>query len=145
MHVPAQHSIPKISCFHPVRTFPPLVNRIRWVKPDGTVSTIAGNGASSQSTGPTPGTVSHPFSVAVRSDGLIAIGNDEAGTITGVSIISIDHTYMFQLISGAIGSVDGNVGTAQVHRLLDMSFAPNGNLIVADFNKHRVREVSLSV
>jgi len=120
-----------------------LYHRIRRVTPDGTITTIAGNGIPSflGDGGPaTAANLQYPTGVALDHDGNVFIADaanhrirriDPAGTITTVAG------------TGAAG-FDGDGGPAteaRLHKPTGVAVSRKGELFIADEYNHRIRRV----
>jgi hypothetical protein len=120
-----------------------LYHRIRRVTPDGTITTIAGNGIPSflGDGGPaTAANLQYPTGVALDHDGNVLIADaanhrvrriDAAGTITTVAG------------TGAAGFAgDGGPATeARLHKPTGVAVSRKGELFIADEYNHRIRRV----
>ncbi len=120
-----------------------LYHRIRRVTPDGTITTIAGNGIPwfSGDGGPaTAANLQYPTGVAVDHDGNLFIADaanhrirrvDPDGTITTVAGTG-----------GAGFSGDGGPATgAELHKPTGVAVSRKGELFIADEYNHRIRRV----
>ena len=115
-------------------------HRVRKVSTDGRISTIAGTGrqGSSGDGGPaTSATMTYPYGLAVDAPGNVYVSGD--GYIRKVSR---DGT--ITKVVGGGGSVgDGGPATsAQVRVPAGLAADGKGNLYIADYSDHRVRQVS---
>jgi hypothetical protein len=121
-------------------------NRVRWVSPAGTITTVAGTGTGtagfSGDGGPaTTAQLDLPAGVAATADGGFLIADTDnavvrrvspAGTIT---IVAGDGTFGF--------SGDGGPATAaQLDTPYGVAQTPDGGFLIADTNNGRVRRVS---
>jgi RHS repeat-associated protein len=116
-------------------------HRVRKVAPDGTISTIAGNGSPLFSGDGGPATQAgllFPERVALASDGGIYI-LDANGRVRRVSPDGIINTVAG---NGSLGfSGDGGPATVASISALSISAAPDGGFYIADFANQRVRRV----
>jgi hypothetical protein len=119
-----------------------FANRVRKVSLDGTITTVAGTGATgfSGDGGPaTVATLNHPSRVAVEADGSFVIA-DQAnqrlrrvttdGTITTVAGTTVGFT-----------GDGGPAVDAQLHDPYGVAVTLGGDYLVADANNHRIRLV----
>ncbi|MFA5891305.1 MAG: hypothetical protein WDA27_10235 [Actinomycetota bacterium] len=121
--------------------------RIRKVDPDGTISTVAGNGSSgfSGDGGPaTQASLSEPEGVAVVPDGSIFIADSGNYRIRKVDP---DGTISTVAGNGSCCSFSGDGGPAKQAGLYypeGVAVAPDGSIFIADYNNHRIRKVDPS-
>jgi uncharacterized protein (TIGR03437 family) len=119
-------------------------HRIRRVAPDGTITTVAGNGAIAYSgdNGPaTTAALNWPRGVAADSSGVLYIADTNNQRIRRVSL---DGTITTVAGTGSCcSSGDGVLATAAVLSYpLGVAVDPFGNLFIADTGGQRVREVT---
>lgn len=120
-----------------------LYHRIRRLTPDGTITTIAGNGIPSflGDGGPaTAANLQYPTGVALDHDGNVFIADaanhrirriDAAGTITTVA-------------GTGVGGFEGDGGPAteaRLHKPTGVAVSRKGELLIADEYNHRIRRV----
>ena len=121
-----------------------LNNRVRYVSPAGTITTIAGTGVrgSSGDGGPaTQARLYHPRSALALPDGSFLLGDTNNPRIRRVAV---DGTITTVAGTGAAG--DTGDGGAAVNARLNAPFAaapaPDGGFFIADTSNHKVRRVS---
>jgi NHL repeat len=120
-------------------------NRVRRVAPDGTISTIAGNGTSGDSGDGGPATaasVTGPYAVLVRPDGAILIGERGGNRVRSISPTGTIATIAGTGAGGFNG--DGPAIAAQLNDPVGLAQLPNGDVLVADASNHRVRLLTMS-
>jgi RHS repeat-associated protein len=119
-------------------------HRIRRIKPDGTITTVAGNGvATYQGDGDLARYASlyDPSGVAVTSDGTLYIADRYNHRIRKVTPDGIISTVAGTGTSGLSG--DGGLATAaQLSYPHEVDLASDGSLIVTDSYNHRVRRIA---
>ena len=122
---------------------PSTANRIRLVAPDGTVSTLAGNGTNGFLDGPAAtAQFSWPRAAIVlkssNHNGYVLVadqGNQK------IRLIGPDGT-----VSTLVGSsYDGQRTTAQFNQPTDVKELPNGNIIVVDQDNRRIWLINFAV
>ena len=117
---------------------------VRKVAPDGTVSTVAGNG--SAGFGGDGGlaiaaTMYHPLGVAVDGAGNVFIADFANDRIRKVAPSGVITTYAGTGAGGAQG--DGGAATgAQLNGPDDLAIDSSGNLYIAEYYNHRVRKIA---
>jgi uncharacterized protein (TIGR03437 family) len=119
-------------------------NRIREVTPDGTITTIAGNGGEGFSKDGTPaatGFVFNPQSVAISPQGNIVFPDLFANRIRQVNADGTFQTIVGVGFSGSSGD-GGNATLATINNPQAMAYDSAGNLYFAE--PTRVRKVSTS-
>ena len=115
-------------------------NRIRLVAPDGTVTTLAGSGTAGCVDGPaTTAQFSDPFGVAVMPNGSVVVADSYNNRIR---LVAPDGTVTTLAGSGTAGLADGSAATARFDYPIGVTVMPNGNVVVADSNNHRIRLVA---
>jgi hypothetical protein len=119
-------------------------HRIRRVSPDGTITTVAGNGTEGFSGDGGPATAAEldlPVAVAVTRDGGFLIADYLNNRIRRVSP---DGTITTVAGTGGWGfSGDGGPATwAQLNSVADAVETPDGGLLTSDTGNNRVRRVS---
>lgn len=114
--------------------------RLREVKPDGTVTTWAGTGANDVSGGPgASASLSFPITVAVLPDGRAAIAEPSTGLIRTVAPTP-DHTVSVLLGEvGRVGWDDGPASTASVSEIISLAADASGQLFLVDTAGDRIR------
>lgn len=117
-------------------------HRIRRVRADGTIVTVAGAGASGFAGDGGPATsalLDVPDGVAALADGgfLIAdTGNDRIRRVSAAGVITT--------VAGTTAGFSGDGGpatAAQLHSPTDVAVIPQGGLLIADFGNARIRAV----
>ncbi|MBM3270486.1 MAG: hypothetical protein FJZ01_22860 [Candidatus Sericytochromatia bacterium] len=116
-------------------------NRIRKITPDGTVTTLAGDGVTGFSDGPAATARFHrPLGICVDASGNVYVGDASNNRIRKIAP------------SGDVSTVagDGNPGfaegagtSARFNRPLGIALDASGTLYVADRNNHRIRRVAV--
>jgi len=112
--------------------------------PDGTITTVAGNGTEGYSGDGGPATsakLNWPRDIAVGADGSLYIADTNNNCIRKVSI---DGTISTVVGTGASGySGDGGLATnAQLNRPRDVEVGADGALYIADTDNHCIRWVT---
>lgn len=109
-------------------------NRIRKVDAAGMVSTVYGDGSST--------TLSSPHGIAVASDGFFVA---DAGNHR---IVKVDGSGAGTVVAGTghsgFSGDDGAATSAELYAPRDVSVAPNGDLLIADWGNCRIRKVTMS-
>ena len=114
-------------------------NRVRMVAPDGTVTTLAGNGAPGYFDGPGASAMfNNPEGVAVMQNGSVVVS--EWGH--RIRLIAPDGTVTTLAGTGASGSTDGPGNTATFNRPSGMDVLANGSIVIAEYGNHLIRMVS---
>ncbi len=121
-------------------------NRIRAIAPDGTTTTLAGNGTPgfADGTGGANGTAQFnaPYSVDVSAEGVVYVADNLNNRIRVISPEGIVTTLAG---NGTIGFTDGTGhawGTTQFHRPTGVCVAANGTVYVADAINDRIRQIA---
>jgi sugar lactone lactonase YvrE len=119
-------------------------NRIRMVTPGGVISTVAGNGTTGFSGDGGPATSAqlyHPEGVAVDSAGNLLIADSSNNRIRMVNSAGVISTVAGNGYGGFGG--DGTSATsAQLNGPTGVAVDSKGNLLIADYNNHRIRMVT---
>jgi sugar lactone lactonase YvrE len=114
---------------------------IRRVDPDGTVSTIAGNGQSGFADGKPPeARFNNPTGLIIAADGTIYVADRNNHRIRAVSPAGDITTIAGD---GTAGQQDGPAQTAKFNRPIDVVLARDGSLVVSEENNHRLRKILL--
>ena len=125
-------------------------NRIRSVAPDGSTTTLAGNGTPgfADGTGGANGTAQFnaPYSVDVSSDGLVYVADNLNNRIRVISPDGMGGSAVTTLAgNGTKGFTDGTgqaSGTTQFHRPTGVCVSATGTIYVADSLNDRIRQIS---
>jgi hypothetical protein len=115
-------------------------NRVRRVAPDGSISTVAGNGTSGDGGDGGPATaasVTGPYALLMLPDGTLLIGERGGNRIRSVSAAGIITTVAGTGAGGFNG--DGPAVAAELNDPVGLAPLPDGDVLVADVNNHRVR------
>jgi hypothetical protein len=115
-------------------------NRVRRVAPDGTISTVAGNGTTGDAGdggAATAASVTGPYALLMRPDGTLLIGERGGNRIRSVSPAGTITTIAGTGAGGFNG--DGLAVAAQLNDPVGLASLPNGDVLVADADNHRVR------
>eukprot|EP00937_MAST-01D_sp_MAST-1D-sp2_P007871 g7871.t1 len=117
-------------------------HRIRKITPSGDVTTVAGSGSSSFADG--HGTSAHfnlPVGVAVDGDGNIIVADQTNHRIRKITPRG-DVTTVAG--SGSSSFADGHGTSAHFNNPVGVAVDGEGNIIVADYNNHRIRKITPS-
>jgi hypothetical protein len=117
-------------------------NAVRKVAPDGTISTVVGNGgaAFSGDNGPAVNAqVSFPYDIAVQPDGGYLIVDQDNNRIRRVAPDGIITTVAGG--GGALGD-NGPATSATLNDPFGVALTPDGGYLIADTANNRVRKVS---
>ena len=117
-------------------------NCIRRINARGNVTTLAGNGSFApfaNGIGTTLVTFSLPTGVAVDTSGNVFVG--DSGNYRVRLVTPLGNVSTFAGSGNAIFA-DGQGTAASFNSPYHLSFAPNGNLFVAEFNIHRIRMIT---
>jgi sugar lactone lactonase YvrE len=114
---------------------------IRRVDPDGTVSTVAGNGQSGFADAkPSEARFNNPTGLAVAADGAIYVSDRNNHRIRKISPAGEVTTIAGD---GTVGQQDGPGQTAKFNRPIDIVLANDGSLVVSEESNHRLRKILL--
>jgi DNA-binding beta-propeller fold protein YncE len=112
---------------------------IRRVDPDGTVSTLAGNGQSGFADGkPSEARFNNPTGLVVGPDGTIYVSDRNNHRIRAIAPAGEITTVAGD---GTAGQQDGHGQAAKFNRPIDVVFATDGSLVVSEENNHRLRKI----
>jgi sugar lactone lactonase YvrE len=118
-------------------------NRIRKVAPDGTTSTLAGNGTAGffNGSGGANGTTqfNSPVGLALDGAGTLFVGDSFNRRIRKVAP---DGSTTTLTGDGTFGSIDGSGGATEFEVPSGVALGPGGTLYVADPNDNRIRKVA---
>jgi hypothetical protein len=116
-------------------------NRVRQIRPDGRVTTLAGTGEPGYRDGQaSQAQFDIPTGIAVDARGNVYVadtGNHRIRLITPDGVVSTLAG------DGTPGLADGPASQARFWYPMDVAVAPDGSVIVADGLNHRIRKVSL--
>jgi sugar lactone lactonase YvrE len=114
-------------------------NVVRKISPDGTVSTVAGNGKIGFVDGiGTEAEFSYPSGIAVSSDGTLYVADEGNNRIRQIS----KSGQVTTIAGSTMGNADGKGSEAKFFGPLDIIIAADGSLIVADSNNHRICKIT---
>src|SRR4051812_18368728 len=114
---------------------------IRRVDPDGTVSTLAGNGQSGFADGkPSDARFNNPTGLAVGPDGTVYVSDRNNHRIRAIAPAGETTTVAGD---GSAGQQDGPGQVAKFNRPIDVVLATDGSLVVSEENNHRLRKILL--
>jgi DNA-binding beta-propeller fold protein YncE len=125
-------------------------HRIRMLRVDGTVSTIAGRMDAGYAAGYTDGPASEarfqePYGVTVDEAGNIYVADTSNHCIRVIAPAWAASLRVTTLAgSGEPGDADGPAGEAQFRIPEGIAVDPDGNIIVADTGNHRIRKIVLN-
>ncbi len=119
-------------------------NRVRRIRPDGIIETVAGNGSFEFSSDGGPATEAGvvPEGIAVAADGSIYIAD-----VGNARIRRVDPDGIITTIAGTgVNGLSGDGGPATLARMTSpahVEIAPDGSLYITDMANHRIRRISL--
>ncbi len=118
--------------------------RIRRVAPDGTISTVVGNGAatgpSEDGVGALATALADPTDVAAAADGTIYVVERGADRVRRIATDGVATAFAGTGTAGFGG--DGGIATrARLDSPSDIAVAPDGSVLIADTGNERVRRV----
>jgi DNA-binding beta-propeller fold protein YncE len=114
---------------------------IRRVDPDGTVSTLAGNGHSGFADGkPSEARFNNPTGLAVGPDGTVYVSDRNNQRIRAITPAGETTTVAGD---GTPGQQDGPGPVAKFNRPIDVVLATDGSLVVSEETNHRLRKILL--
>jgi glucose/arabinose dehydrogenase len=116
-------------------------HRIRLVTTAGVVTTIAGNGTNTFADGTgTNARFNSPFGIAVLSNGNLVVAD---GDNHRIRLITMPGGVVTTLAgNGTPAFADGTGTAARFNTPHAVAVLPNGNIVVADYNNHRIRLVT---
>lgn len=118
-----------------------LNHSIRKIAPDGTVSTLAGNGSAGFADGQgSAARFSSPSGVAVDKDGNILVADRKNQRIRK---ITPDGTVSTVAGSGTAGMDDGTATSASFHDPYGVCVGPDGGIYVADLVNNKIRKIAM--
>ena len=117
-------------------------NRIRKIAPDGTVTTIAGNGIAGYNDGPAATAQFYaPQGLAVDAQGNVFVADFGNSVIR--EIVSSTGTVTTIAGNGIAGYVDGAaIKTAEFNSPAAVALDGKGNIFVADYNNNIIRKIT---
>lgn len=117
-------------------------NRIRMVDATGTITTIAGGGATLGDGGPAiSAMLNNPYSVSLDIFGNLFVSDEHNYRLRKISASGIITTVAGTGVSGSTG--DGGPATAALFDQPDGIVADAGSLYIADYSNNRIRKVDL--
>ena len=117
-------------------------NRIRKVLADGATSTLAGDGSAAFADGKgTSARFSAPQGIAVDPLGNVYVADANNHRVRRIDADGVVTTIAG---SGTAGYLDGPGAAARFYTPYDVVFSPLGEVMVADYNNHRVRRIGAS-
>ena len=115
--------------------------RIRLVAPDGTVTTLAGNGTAGFADGPAmTAQFNYPYGVAVVQNGSVVVADFYNNRIR-LLFRGADGNYAVTTVAGngTAGLTDGPAMTARFYHPSGVAAMQNGSVVVADSYNNRIR------
>jgi gliding motility-associated-like protein len=115
-------------------------NAIRKITPNGTVSTIAGNGSRGFSDGKgSAATFNTPSGIAVDANGIIYVADQFNNRIRKIDQAGLVTTMAG---NGSYGASDGQGAAASFSQPVDVTTDAAGNIYVADGGNNKIRKVT---
>lgn len=115
-------------------------HRIRKVSSDGVVSTIAGNGNAGLVDGKGgQAQFNHPVAIAIDKKGNVYVADQGNHCIRKISPVGVVETLAG---NGIPGFAEGAGAQAQFYSPTGLTVDKKGNVIVADRDNHRIRQIS---
>lgn len=115
-------------------------NSIRLLTPEGTVTTVTGNGTKGHTDGPaSQALLNYPWRSCVDREGNIYVADRDNHAIRKISTDGIVSTVAG---TGTGGFKDGPVSEARFYQPIDVDVDNDGNLFVADNINHRIRKIT---
>ena len=115
-------------------------HRIRIVTPAGVVTTLAGNSQGSADGTGTNASFNYPSGVAVIPSTNIIVVADQGSH--RIRLVTYPGGVVTTLAGSSGGSADGTGAGASFNGTQGVAILPDGNLVVSDFNNHRIRLVT---
>lgn len=118
--------------------------RLRKIDPQGTISTLAGNGTWGYSGDDAPARAAQLgrlSDVAVAADGRVFIADTDNDCIRVVSPEGEITTFAGQCAQRGFAGDGGPATAAQLNRPYGIALGPSGELFIADTHNHRIRVV----
>jgi len=121
-------------------------NRVRKVNAaDGKISTIAGNGQpgySGDGGSATAAALNFPYGLALDQNGNVFVADFSNHRIRKITTSTGIITTVAGTGSASYNGDDRPATEASVNAPINVTFDPNGNLVIADSNNHRIRRVN---
>ncbi|KAI8904137.1 hypothetical protein EDD86DRAFT_92630 [Gorgonomyces haynaldii] len=117
---------------------------VRKITPDGTVTTLAGNGSTGSGYVDATGTSAKfntPYGITISPSGDLYLADTSNNRLRKVTLAGVVTTVAG---NGNFASVNGNATTASFYAPRGIVYGPDGNLYVAEFSGHNIRKVTLS-
>jgi len=120
-------------------------HRVRRVAPNGTITTVAGNGTpgfSGDGGTATQAQLNFPLGVAIDKDGNLFISEQNNHRVRKVTAATGVITTAAGSGTAGFGGDGGAATSAQLNQPADVAVDNAGNLYIADFNNSRIRRVA---